>query len=190
MIPAERKALLFLATLGVLGVGARVVGGSDGDAPTVSETAALDAQLAAVDGAMARERAAKRSAKRAPTRPRSPRRRAGGQPRDDPGQPSGGAGRDLPRARASVSGGPVEGPIDVDVADAASLEALPGIGPALARRIVDDRAQRGAFGSLEGLGQVRGVGPRLLDRLAAHVTFSGSPRPPALHGRRPALPRR
>ncbi|WP_284352179.1 ComEA family DNA-binding protein [Roseisolibacter agri] len=84
----------------------------------------------------------------------------------------------------------MEGPIDVDVADAASLEALPGIGPALARRIVDDRAQRGAFGSLEGLGQVRGVGPRLLDRLAAHVTFSGSPRPPALHGRRPALPRR
>ncbi len=186
MIPAERKALLFLATLGLLGVGARVVGGREGDAPTGGETAALDAQLAAVDGALARER----SAKRAPTRPRSPRRRPGGQPRDDPGQPSGRAGRDLPRARASVSGGPVEGPIDVDVADAASLEALPGIGPALARRIVDDRAQRGAFGSLEGLGQVRGVGPRLLARLAAHVTFSGTPRPPARHGRRSALPRR
>lgn len=189
MIPAERKALLFLATLGVLGVGARTVGGfadGGGARPSTAEAAALDAQLAAVDGAMARERAARR----APVRPRSPGRRAGGQERDDPGRPSAPAGRDLPRARASVSGGPTEGPVDVDVADAASLEALPGIGPALARRIVDDRAQRGAFGSLEALGQVRGVGPRLLARLSAHVTFSGTPRPPVPHGRRPALPRR
>ena len=188
MIPAERKALLFLATLGLLGVGARVVGGrgDEGGRPSAAEAAALDAQLAAVGGVMAEERSAKRAPKRAPARPRSPRRRPGGQQRDDPGH----SGRDLPRARASVSGGPTEGPIDVDVADAAALEALPGIGPALARRIVDDRARQGAFGSLEGLGQVRGVGPRLLARLSAHVTFSGTPRPPAPHGRRPALPRR
>jgi competence protein ComEA len=178
MIPAERKALLFLATLGLLGVGARTLGGraeEGGDRPTGEQASALDAQLAAVDSAMTRTRV---------TRPT--RRRTGGRQRDDPGHP----GRDLPRARASVSGGPSEGPIDVDVADAASLEALPGIGPALARRIVDDRAQRGAFGSLEALGHVRGVGPRLLARLSAHVTFSGTPRPPALHGRRSALPRR
>ncbi|MGZ8456847.1 MAG: ComEA family DNA-binding protein [Gemmatirosa sp.] len=181
MIPAERKALLFLAAVGVLGVGARVATGRFGDAATsatTEQTMALDAQLAAVDSARARTRA--------PKAPKAARRRAGGRQRDDPGHP----GRDLPRARASVSGGPSEGPIDVDVADAASLEALPGIGPALARRIVDDRAQQGAFGSLEALGHVRGVGPRLLARLSPHVTFSGTPRPPALHGRRPALPRR
>jgi competence protein ComEA len=178
MIPAERKALLFLATIGVLGVGARTMAGRDADGadrPTAEQTAALDAQLAAVDSARTRPRVTK------PTR-----RRAGGQRRDDPGHP----GRDVPRARASVSGGPWEGPLDVDVADAAALEGLPGIGPALARRIVDDRAQRGAFGSLEALGHVRGVGPRLLARLSAHVTFSGTPRPPAPHGRRPAQPRR
>jgi competence protein ComEA len=159
-------------------VGARVATGRTDDAaarPTPEQAMALDAQLAAVDSARTRARA-----------PKAARRRAGGRQRDDPGHP----GRDLPRARASVSGGPSEGPIDVDVADAASLEALPGIGPALARRIVDDRAQRGAFGSLEALGHVRGVGPRLLARLSDHVTFSGTPRPPALHGRRPALPRR
>lgn len=183
MIPAERKALLFLATLGVLGAGARAVGGaSDGaDArPTAERGAALDAQLAAVDSAVARGR--ERARARPSGRSTRARRPPAGQQRDDRGHPV----RDLPRARASVSGGPrdgpwdgpLDGPLDVDVADAGSLEALPGIGPALARRIVDDRAQRGAFGSLEAFGRVRGVGPRLLERLSPFVTFSGTPRPP------------
>src|SRR5690606_39434981 len=35
------------------------------------------------------------------------------------------------------------GPVDMDRADAAELERLPGIGPALARRIVADREQHG-----------------------------------------------
>lgn len=183
MIPAERKALLFLATLGLLGAGARVVGGAPDGAdarPGTERGAALDAQLAAVDSAVARER--ERTRAREPGRSARARRPPAGQRRDDPGHPV----RDLPRARASVSGGPrdgpldgwFDGPVDVDVADTRSLEALPGIGPALARRIVDDRAQRGAFGSLEALGRVRGVGPRLLARLSPLVTFSGTPRPP------------
>ena len=48
--------------------------------------------------------------------------------------------------------------VDVDRADALEIERLPRVGPGLARRIVDDRAAKGPFGSLQGLGRVPGVG--------------------------------
>jgi hypothetical protein len=69
-------------------------------------------------------------------------------------------------------------PVDLDLADEAAIEALPGIGPSLARRIVADRALNGPFGSAEALGRVKGVGAVLQARLAPRVTFSGSARPP------------
>jgi predicted flap endonuclease-1-like 5' DNA nuclease len=67
--------------------------------------------------------------------------------------------------------------IDVDLAPAQTLDALPGIGPALARRIVADRDSLGPFGSLTNLQRVKGIGPAMASRLAPHVTFSGTPRP-------------
>jgi len=66
--------------------------------------------------------------------------------------------------------------VDVDIADAPALEALPGIGPALATRIVQDRERNGPFGSLDGLQRVKGVGPALAAKLQPHVTFSLPPR--------------
>ncbi len=79
------------------------------------------------------------------------------------------------RPAETSSSGPVgpAAPVDVDRADSAALEALPGVGPALARRIVADRAARGSFGSMAGLSRVPGIGPRLEQRLAPLVTFSG-----------------
>lgn len=41
---------------------------------------------------------------------------------------------------------------------------LPGIGPVLARRIVEDRALHGEFASIDDLDRVRGIGPRTIDR--------------------------
>jgi DNA uptake protein ComE-like DNA-binding protein len=67
--------------------------------------------------------------------------------------------------------------VDLDAASAASIESLPRIGPALARRIVEDRAARGPFGSLEGLDRVRGIGPALRREIGSYVTFSTSGRP-------------
>jgi len=66
--------------------------------------------------------------------------------------------------------------LDLDVADAGQIERLPRIGPALARRIVASRDSIGSFGSLAGLGRVKGVGPAILGRLAPLVTFSGQVR--------------
>jgi len=65
--------------------------------------------------------------------------------------------------------------IDPDKAGVDELTRLPGIGPALAKRIVADRESNGAFGRLEALARVRGVGPALLGRLAPHLIFGGVP---------------
>jgi competence ComEA-like helix-hairpin-helix protein len=63
--------------------------------------------------------------------------------------------------------------VDVDRAGVRDLTRLPRVGSALAKAIVADRDARGAFGSLEGLDRVSGIGPRLLEALGPHVEFSG-----------------
>ncbi|MBX3173592.1 MAG: helix-hairpin-helix domain-containing protein [Gemmatimonadaceae bacterium] len=65
----------------------------------------------------------------------------------------------------------------MDRAGIEELDRLPGIGPALAARIIANRDSAGAYGSLEALQQVKGIGPALAAKLAPYVTFSGLPRP-------------
>ncbi|MEJ5915303.1 ComEA family DNA-binding protein [Pseudokineococcus sp. 1T1Z-3] len=56
------------------------------------------------------------------------------------------------------------GRVSLNTATAADLDALPGIGPVLAQRILDTRAQLGSFTSVEELGEVSGIGEaRLAD---------------------------
>lgn len=59
--------------------------------------------------------------------------------------------------------------IDVNHADAATLQVLPGVGPGLADRIVRDRAVHGPFAAPSELERVAGVGPVLLERLRPFV---------------------
>ena len=63
--------------------------------------------------------------------------------------------------------------VDVDVATAADLDALPRVGAAMAARIVANRDSFGPFGSLAALRRVKGMGPATLERLSPRVTFSG-----------------
>jgi competence protein ComEA len=72
-------------------------------------------------------------------------------------------------------GRPGREPVDLDRATEREIDVLPWIGPALARRIVASRDSFGPFGSLEALGRVKGMGAATRKRLAALVTFSGSP---------------
>jgi competence protein ComEA len=60
-------------------------------------------------------------------------------------------------------------PIDLNTADAVALDSLPGIGPSLAAAIVDDRARRGPFPSVEALDRVPGIGPALVERVRSRV---------------------
>ncbi len=63
------------------------------------------------------------------------------------------------------------GTLNVNAATRAELELLPGIGPALAGRIIDHRTTHGPFRSMDDLDKVRGIGPKLMERLRPLVRF-------------------
>jgi competence ComEA-like helix-hairpin-helix protein len=66
-------------------------------------------------------------------------------------------------------------PLDVNRAAVGDLELLPGVGPALAQRIVAHRVEHGAFASIDALAQVRGIGPKTLERLRPLVAIGAVP---------------
>ncbi len=64
-----------------------------------------------------------------------------------------------------------EGRISINTADEKALDSLPGIGPAMAKRIVEYRQQQGAFEQLEDLKKVRGLGPAKYEKLKDKITL-------------------
>ena len=68
---------------------------------------------------------------------------------------------------AAGSGGAL---VDLNSADAAALETLPGVGPATSAAILDWRRQNGAFRSVDDLLGVSGIGEKTLAKLAPLVT--------------------
>lgn len=79
------------------------------------------------------------------------------------------AGSNRPARRAAAA--PLRpASIDVDRASEAELLRLPGIGPALAGRIVAERASGGAFGGPDGLLRVHGIGPKTLEKIRPYLT--------------------
>jgi competence protein ComEA len=72
--------------------------------------------------------------------------------------PSANAGGPTPAS----TGPPV---IDLNLADAAAFEGLPGVGPVLAGRILEWRSLNGPFRSVDELGEVSGIGEATLSRL-------------------------
>lgn len=58
--------------------------------------------------------------------------------------------------------------LDLNVVDARDLERIPGIGPALAGRIIAARDARGGFDDINDVDGVEGVGPKLLAKIAAY----------------------
>ncbi|WP_411733771.1 helix-hairpin-helix domain-containing protein [Paeniglutamicibacter sp.] len=71
------------------------------------------------------------------------------------------------------AGGPgaPPGKINVNTAEQAQLEELPGIGPSLAGRILEFRQANGPFKNLGELDAVSGIGPALMGNLREHVVF-------------------
>ena len=78
--------------------------------------------------------------------------------------PGGGGGAGGPPGSAS-------GPVSLNTADLAALDTLPGVGPVLAQRILDWRTAHGRFASVDELGEVSGIGDKLLAQLSPLVTL-------------------
>jgi competence protein ComEA len=60
--------------------------------------------------------------------------------------------------------------INLNSATATDLELLPGIGPVLAKRIIEFRKSHGGFLNVQGLLEVKGIGDKTFKEISAHVT--------------------
>ncbi|WP_342781601.1 ComEA family DNA-binding protein [Streptomyces piniterrae] len=60
----------------------------------------------------------------------------------------------------SGAGGAPSGPVSLSTATEQQLDTLPGVGPVLARHIIEFRTQHGGFASVDQLRQVTGIGDR------------------------------
>lgn len=75
-----------------------------------------------------------------------------------------------PAAAGQVSGQEGgSGPISLGSATAEQLDGLDGVGPSIARKIIDWRTQHGGFGSVDDLDQVPGIGPKKLEALRSQL---------------------
>lgn len=88
--------------------------------------------------------------------------------------PGSGAGAGAGAGAGSAVGGGASGPgaalVDLNSADAAALETLPGVGPATSAAILEWRRQNGAFRSVDDLLGVSGIGEKTLAKLSPLVT--------------------
>jgi len=85
-------------------------------------------------------------------------------------QPSNVAAQTKPAARAAVKPAAPAGPVNINTASVAELDALPGIGAKTAALIVEYRQKNGPFKKIEELMNVRGVGEKNFLKLKPQLT--------------------
>ncbi len=85
--------------------------------------------------------------------------------------PATGGGGGTAGASGAGTGTGTGGKVDLNTADAGALDALPGVGEVLAGRILAWRQEHGRFSTVEELGEVSGIGDKLLEQLAPLVTL-------------------
>jgi len=82
------------------------------------------------------------------------------------------------RLQSSVSGSATPDPgsptpfLDLNTASASELDLLPGIGPALAQRIIEYRTKQGGFRTVDELLKVSGIGPKKFEAIRERITVN------------------
>jgi len=76
----------------------------------------------------------------------------------------------VPRQSETGSYGSTIVRVNINTAGTAELDSIPGIGPALAQRIVDYRVQNGLFSTPEEIQQVAGIGPKTFEKMVLYIT--------------------
>jgi competence protein ComEA len=74
-------------------------------------------------------------------------------------------GEENPPVPSPSAASPSDGKININTADSAALEALPGIGPVTAQRIIDHRLANGPFTQIEEIMDVSGIGPATFEKI-------------------------
>ena len=138
----RQQLMLVLSLLAAAGVGLGVSHWRAAHPQLVERLERLDREIAASDAANAEDR----SVARTTTETRPPQKHQA-LPLSEPGSP-----------------------LDLNRASQVDLMRLPGIGPVLARRILETRETVGRFGAVEDLGAVRGLGKAKLERLRPFVS--------------------
>lgn len=73
------------------------------------------------------------------------------------------------KPRKSTSKEPPKAPIDLNRATSEELQQLPGVGPAMADRILQYRKDNQGFTSVDDLNNVRGIGPKKFEKIKPFV---------------------
>ena len=79
-----------------------------------------------------------------------------------------------PTAKKGQAAPTAAAPINVNTATVAQLETLPGVGPAVAARILEYRQKNGSFKKIEELMNVKGIGEKSFLKIKALITVTPS----------------
>ncbi|MFC6706095.1 helix-hairpin-helix domain-containing protein [Flexivirga alba] len=91
-------------------------------------------------------------------------------PGEHPTPPAAGGAAGGSSAAGGAGGGSPASTVNLNTADETTLEGLPGVGPVMAQRILQWRADNGRFSTVDELGEVSGIGDKTLAQLLPLVT--------------------
>jgi competence protein ComEA len=154
----RQQLVLLLLLVAAAGVGLGVVHWRAAHPEIVERLEQLDREIIASEEATGEERHVARAAE-----PRAPGQRARGEREARPP-----ASPRIPKRHVPAPGEVVP-PLDLNRATLADFTRLPGVGPVLARRILETRDAIGRFGAVEDLATVRGLGRAKIERIRPFV---------------------